>query len=846
MNDPDTHLLPLMLIRAAGLPLYALDLHKLDANAIENAQNALLDGQAAQSQQVASLFLHTLQTLPESTLRTEVYNTRRKWHKQATGGSWNPIHIPPHWRQEPACQALCETLQTWNDAAATASQTRANHQLLYQTQLAAEYSGLQQLAQHPTLLKALLFSSHDLLAALPAFHLKNPAQFAKKDRQLARSLWQYATRAAFKTSPLSHFTTVTLKRLAELPPETNPDSPSFQTHRSIVTPNVALLPALYNLLLEAPVFYRALSVSLNPCIVGPTSPAYEWLFYNGELESFQRTAATTTLDFIVEALLENQRELPFPELCAQLQEASGSTPEKTERYLLDLVDIGLLEWQLPEKGLSPSWCGKLYQWLGFLPNATPLISETANLLLWLRTAARSLPFQSIESARDTQLEAQRQIQRFFERFGAAAPPIPCEQLFFEDVEANLEIPLPVPVLEDLAAQLASCWRNGPPRPLTASQATVFRALEAALASPDPANGPDQSKKGVNFLIFSKKILETTAKNISPDATAAIYQKNRPGKIGALLQIYREGEQWRAVVNALFPGGGKLMARWAHLFPPGAIEQLQTWFDPDAIPYPWQDWHNASFQPAVAARSLAVPGGRTISKMERPILLDNVHVPETQNPKPKTQNLKERPILLGNVQVVPKPNGEIGLFDPDSGKSFLLTDLGLEAPSERPPAMRLLWQVGVPPVSKELLWTNPEPSAGGPGWLHWSRIESGSLVLARARWQTAPGFFDRPAAALPNTPGEKDFEHFLHLRKQLASIGVPRLFFARVATPVGQKPDKPQYFDADSPFAMLEFQKWAANNQHNLLLTEMLPLPSQCFVQKDGASVASECVIELEV
>ena len=515
-----------------------------------------------------------------------------------------------------------------------------------------------------------------------------------------------------------------------------------------------------------------------------------------------------------------------------MRETSEDNPEKTERYLLDLVDIGLLEWQLIEKGLSPGWCGKLYQFLGFLPDAPPLIIETASLLQWLRTAARSLPFQSLEAARDTQREAQRQIKTHFERFDAVAPPIPCEQIFFEDVETNVEIPLPLPVLKNLAAQLAASWRNSPPRPLPPTQAALVRPLATPLGASRPADLTGSDKPKVGFLAFSKKIIEAAEQEASKTTQTAVYLQPHPGKIGALLQVYRDGERWRAVVNALFPGGGKLMARWAHLFPPGAIEQLREWFDPDALPYPWQDWHNAAFQPAVSTRTLAVPGGRTAP-------LDGAH----------------SEILIGHLQVGQNPKGEIRLFDLISGQSFFLTDLGLEAPSERPPVMRLLWQLGVPPVSKEMLWPTPppEPAAGGPGWLHWRRIESGDLVLARARWQTAPGFFAGQSSkttpvheAAPEAVGARGLESFLSLRGQLAAIGVPRLFFARVATPEGQKPGKPQYFDADSPMAMLEFEKWVSNGQTSLILTEMLPLPSQCFVQKEGETVVSECVIEVKV
>lgn len=798
MNHPDTRLFSLMLIRAAGLPLRAMDLSAWSPQIMATRLESLEATGEKQIKALRDLFQAALTALPESPLRTDIYNTRRTWHRQTVSRQWTTVA----WNSdlESACADLCRALQVWNQWVKALQTQRTLAGQAWEVQLEAECRHLQQLAGLPVLQKGLLYASHDLLRRLPAFQEKESGGWVKKDRQIARSLWQYATRAIFKTSPLSHFTSVSMLETApSLPKEFDELPPGFASDRAVVTPNVCLLPALYALLLEDASFYRALFVTLNPCVTGLMQAQYEWLYFDGELEGIQRTVATPALDFVVETLLATDRRIEYITICEQLQEATEAPLKSVEKYLLELLATGLLLWEWPESGLSPAWCGKLYQFLGFIPQASPLVTETAQLLQWLRTAARSLPFQPVEAAMGTQQEALLQIRTLFERYGAEAPPIPPEQVFFEDVLADVAVPWPPAVLDGFATQLAACRRARVGRPLPADHPVrselLFDELEAAGAS------------GVPFMELASKM---QASHLSADAASRLHPPE-PGRLGVLLQPYCENGRWKAVVNALFPGGGKLMARWMHLFPTSMQQQLAGWFDPQAAPFPWQDWHNASFQPAVSARRLVVPGGRTAGGKDA--------------------------VLLGRLRVGRNAQGCLHLFDTADGVPFYLSDLGLEAPDTRPPHMRLLWHLGVPWVSKSALSTAP-PTTTGPGWVYWARDEFDDLVLARARWQLAPDFLPAPDLAI--SPAAR----FWALRRRLADIGLPRLFFAKAMSAPGERPDKPQYFDADSPFAMQEFEKWAARQAGPMLLTEMLPLPEHCGVQKHGEAVVAEVVLEL--
>ncbi|MBC7778420.1 MAG: hypothetical protein H7246_23515, partial [Phycisphaerae bacterium] len=89
-----------------------------------------------------------------------------------------------------------------------------------------------------------------------------------------------------------------------------------------------------------------------------------WLYFDGEREAFQKIDPDPVADFVVELLLENHGKMPFPEIIRHLENEVEATREQLQGLVNQLIDIGLLEWQLPERGLSPGWCGALCNYLG--------------------------------------------------------------------------------------------------------------------------------------------------------------------------------------------------------------------------------------------------------------------------------------------------------------------------------------------------------------------------------------------------------------------------------------------------------------------------------------------------
>ena len=795
---------PLILIRTGGLPLGAwrpLACGIPDWSALQNAEHG-------SEEQLLKSFDDALFSLPDSPTRTAVYNARKDFYQRKKLPS--PT-FEANIQAELNCSQLLESLHFLQKT----KQKNQDAEILFEQNLAANYKHLQICSKNDTLRRALLFASHDLLASLSSFADKPVDQFDKKDRRTAFSLLQYLTRAVFKTSPLGRFTTVQVRPIGPIDgaarnhPVNSPDGRSEQVgewlgSKQLVTPNVALLPAIYEVLLREPAFFQSLRVVLNPCIAPletlMSEGMGEWLYFDGEREAFQKIDPDPVADFVVNALLQNDRQLPFEGLVTLLENEVEATQAQLHSLVNQLIDIGLLEWQLPEKGISPGWCGVLYNYLGYLPSS-PLLTEAAYLLHWLRTAARTLPFQTIEEAQKLQRETLQELKKFLEKHGGKMPPIPPEQIFFEDVAQDVALDLPSGVMEKLVGQLAECWQQKEFHAVPSFRARLYDFAEKTI--PDGVS--------MDFLEFSHRFLAEAVPAVLTKGVLRLkppVQPRHKGKIGALLQIFQENGEYKAVINAMYSGGGKLLARWLPLFPTGIAEQVKIWQHSASLPvasFPWHGWSNANFQPLISSVSVSVPDGRV-----------------THSPGGRT-------ILLGNIAVRKDEFGLLQLIEKQSSQPIVFNDLGLEAPETRPPVMQVLWHLGVPFVSSESLLPEGYGSELVGDVRHRQRVEFQSLVLARAAWE------------LPQAVWEKLFSNGKSQAERvglgiaaLKTFGIPQRFFGKF---MGRR-EKPQFFDMESPISMLLLEKNLRAGSGSLILTEMLPMPEQWLGER-----AAEFVVE---
>ncbi|MBK8557974.1 MAG: lantibiotic dehydratase [Lewinellaceae bacterium] len=632
---------PHTLLRTAGLPMQVVMQFSAEWQDMERTLSQAQEELQQLENNFQALLDQEMDRIPPSALRSRLYKIRQKFFQKRKIPSQTDLLGLPEVFSAHTAQLLRQRKLVIS--------LEEDYQGQYEYRFYKTFAHLRRWSMRPKVQRALLFASPDLLLQLPKLYKYPIKTWRKKERQIAYSLGHYVLRAATKTSPFSHLTTVSAE------PWENPGPAfPFDYQQSLATPNAGLLPPLYAVLLQSEEFCEQLQLVLNPCIVSADQDHYQWLFFDGAQESFQKSEQNPILKALIHFFIEKNRMASYPAVLRWLMEATEAEPDAAKPYLRELVDLGFLAWDLPEKGMSAGWAGRLYQFLGTLP-PTPLISETAQLLNWLRTTQRTLAHQPIPDIHDALEAGAAMVQAFFKKYQVPFD-LPVAQLFYNDVETVVNSMLPAESLRQVVTELAQYWlaaavcEDSPLR----TALTVFYEKQY------------ENRPSVPFLSFCEDFLANPGKK---DTTPQSAQPHR-GNMGGLFQFYLENGDWHAVVNALYPGGGKMMARWLHLLSPQLQQDLKQWAaDRPAMPFPWQGWHNASFQHQI-------PG-------------PNVIVPEMRLARP------DPGYLLGDLRVQKTPTG-IALFA--DKKPIEWTDLGLEAPASRPPVAQILLQLGLPRVS----------------------------------------------------------------------------------------------------------------------------------------------------
>jgi hypothetical protein len=630
----------------------------------------------------------------------------------------------------------------------------------WQQALRSSFDRIRVQADEPALQRALLFASHDLLNSILDLPAVAPSGgWNKKQRKILFAVLRYLNRAAAKTSPFSRLTTVSAQHM-DAEDEQLPDF----LDKNAITPNVAFLPLLYDGLLRVPAFYRHLHVQLGA--VEATDMGFRWLMYDGAQESRQNAPLQPALGLVLALLPSGTGPMPFAELLSGMEREVDDATDNIEAFLRQLTDTGFLQWVLPEQGLSASWASQLYQKLGFFP-ADPSITAVAALLQYWRNVGRVLAYQPLQEAMNTQRELSAYVGSVLSDLGVDAGVFSPETISYEDVDASQHARIPVGELQGLTEQLQRLWQSQDAVVLPPERARLLGVL-----------APGEC---LSLNAFYQR-LRTNPPEL-PDGPLAVPPWR--GTMGAILQPYWENGRWKAVVNGLFPGGGKLMARWLHLFDSRVQEALVQWQDPEAFAFPWQGWSNANLQPALCRNQLIVPGGRT------------AHLPGG------------RIVRLENLHVERRGN-ELLLCEQAGGAPIRFNDPGLEDVRSRPYMQRLLWRLGTPYVSVAAFGPAEDTTAPIGGWIAAPRVVQGDLVWRRAFWVADSAI----RASWPLKEGYAFFRFFYQLA---ADVGLPTRSFCQFDR------EKPQYLDLESPVLVEQFRRRMLQRlDATLVLTEMLP------------------------
>jgi Lantibiotic dehydratase, N terminus len=808
--------------RIAGLPierLAGLSGDFLDVEISELVARIAFDQSRSLLQ---AAFDEVLKQIPESKERTTLYNHRKAFFQHGK----LPNSEPDIWHTEPRYEALRTAITTFKDAKSNHTAAESAYRAAWEAARLAGYETLRHIAQDDNFQRALLFSSHDLLMALPAWIKTPPGEWRKSHRSTLRSILKYATRMATRTTPLSRFATVgeraqpeldanqlwaawsthdaptgranrpDMTQLLDVEISQNQDKTTESQHFNVkITPNVAILEALYDVLLTRPVVRRAMSLRLNPSIVQPRSDDdFRWWYFNGQEEAIQRMPPNPLVLFVHKTMTDApQQRRTYASICQQISEVTDD-PDGAAEWLDSLIDFGFLEWIWPENGLSSGWAGRLYQWLGFLPDGSldEAVTDAAFLLQWLRTAARTLPHQPVQEARATQQAALEQVRAFTSRWNGPSIPITAERVFYEDVSKPVTTTLDEAALHGLAHEIVEAWLQVPPQP-EEDRSAILREVFEGLGNPEE----------IDFMT----LLDRWGKQSSATNERKSVKIQQPAvPMTLLLQPWYDSAtgQWHAVLNNMAGGGGRLYSRWYHLWSNDLLTDLRTWQRqaPQTAAFAWQGWFNANMQPVYPNLGIALPGDRVQDPSAVPLHL---------------------------VRWRTHAEGHIEMWLPDATTPTYYVDMGLEASETRPRGIYLALFPALARIHARLLHQN-NPIELEQHVLHDPGLVRHRIVFRRATWQIESAFWE-------DWKGLTGFDFYYSLRKFWGLVNMPRHMQYKF-----RQDDPPVWIDIESPLLVerLEYDLNARDKKAKWAVTfeEMLPAPD-CMPDGNATEVAME-------
>jgi hypothetical protein len=266
----------------------------------------------------------------------------------------------------------------------------------YNTHLLTARAHLQNLSKSDELQKGLGLSSTVLLTQLSSYQRTPADQFRKKELQNELSLLRYLTRMHFKTSPFSTFTVVGLGIPAEVPQGIH--LPRGPLHiQGTVRLNNYLFAYLKTLLTLQPSLQSSFSVRLNPS-VRQANGDYHFLLNYNNVEAFQKLSGQALLDVLTQVLALHKGEMVLNQLVQTLiEDYVDIDPDDLHSFLLKLVEVGLLEFEVGSSGLDPDWDQALMHTLTCLPQSPQTATEVMRMLKTLRSLAEEYANGSVQN-----------------------------------------------------------------------------------------------------------------------------------------------------------------------------------------------------------------------------------------------------------------------------------------------------------------------------------------------------------------------------------------------------------------------------------------------------------------
>jgi len=836
---------------------------------------------------------------------------------------------------------------------------------VYENELTKGREELKTLVDSEPLKKGLLLSSKTLLNRIDSF-VKRPAEkFRKKEFQVEQSMLQYLTRMFAKTSPFSTFTNLSVGSFAD-------NGHTFDITRSNgeeqvkghIRLNNYLLKYLIDLLKNYRQAYLQLPLRCNPTIQKKEDHFF-YLTNNNNIESFQRIPYNPVVELIINKVAEKSQGEVFSDLINDLKEEIDATAEDLENYVQQLVDFGLLEYNLGVSGIDPDWDRKLIKILQpLIDSETPHIKELTEQLSYIRKlgdeyasssvkgrssilqnaydAFRAICMKIHEEAglpederktheerlaewREKQKEEKQKAEgekkeedkgsndeedkeKTFKHETSTFFSFKPEQIFYEDTTREVRAQLSKKETEELVEQfsellnhlrqfkgqsvekqkMANYFLEKYGAEVKVDVLTFYEDFFREVKKPEKEKEEARKKAAIekekqkqegkvvdqeenketedSLPEFVKEYNELNKKwekalseslEVSPEVMKVDLSQiqkaneaigfNATGEdqtsYGSFMQFFEENGKLKAVINGSFPGFGKMMSRFLHIFDTEVTDTIKDWnnkwADEDAIFIEDCDasYFNANLHPPLMPYEVWMPGSHNSLTPDKQIPITDFEI---------CFNEKENSLQLNQKS---------------TGKRAYVFDLGFQGHMGRSQLFQLLEKFS----RAEYLFAHPVLNAVN------SKLSASSeakkeekpepkiAVLPRVEYQEAIVLQRKtwivPKVLLPERgPQESDWQYFKKVNLWRINEQIPNEVFVVVnadrfgaankkdAAKLTRDDYKPQYIDFTNPLLVNLLQKLIDKVPGRMKIMEMLPSSEQ-MLKIDNQRYVSECVVQ---
>lgn len=699
------------------------------------------------------------------------------------------------------------------------------------------------------------------------------------DRKVLLRLVKYLARVVAKTSPYATFTFSGLGQWA-------PNSPAVQptghwSWCSVVEPNIWVIQRLAKALSRETALARPLRIRVNPSVAEEDGRL--WFFAPGRSERVVGIGISDTVRECVDFVLSTD-DCTVMALREHLGPHGGTAA--AERYLNRLIEIGLLEAQLPFADQSPDHLKDLLEWMDC---AVGRSSGAGKMLGEVRTALREYPRLKGTSRRHGYHEHVSSL--LGEMLTAYGDPADGEQtpprknLFHENAV------LRVPVLE--------CGRE-PWRPafddlnvLRRFLAVFQHDLSVKLVAARVFVSRFGAENRVPFTHFYRGLVDLlrTSDPLSPEivelrALLLRTSDDRHAKpqsdVPEVRELARLRQEALATLRAQPPGADGSIA-----VDTGVLEKLMATWPDQVSPARSLSWYVQrtdvnSDEVRLVLNGVTAGYGQVRGRVHRMIDQAGVALPDRIRYTDATSLLAESGGSFGsNVNLrraaVPfeiaypgvvsdrQPEDRIKLaelvvaYDREQHRLRLLR--GPDGPEVRPLHLGMMAGPLLPPVMRllvTLFGETPNPATGT--WALFAdlphappervlakhRVSVGRITVARASWHVRAGEIPR------RDKGDSDAGYLLRLASWFDEQGIPERCFVRVLdldtwerTPWRvSRARKPTYLDLANWFLVAGFERLLHGPGHLVIFQEVLPdFPAAPEFGEQGQHV-TEYVVEL--